>query len=82
MGIKFFNVRLLSKELKAAGITTHGNCSDSGIVWDDDNNEIQDRPDVQAVLQAHNPNGIISDTPSFNERLEAAELILNWLVDR
>jgi hypothetical protein len=45
----------LAKELIAAGITTHGNCNSNGVVLDDDGNEIQDRPDVKAVIAAHDP---------------------------
>lgn len=50
------NVQKLSLELRAAGISTHGNCNSSGVVWDDDNNEIQNRSDVAALLANHNPN--------------------------
>jgi len=49
------NTQKLSQELISAGITTHGNCNSAGIVWDDDNNEIQSRPDVAAIIAAHNP---------------------------
>lgn len=49
------NVSKLSKELISANISTHGNCNSDGVVWDDDNNEIQDRPDVQVVLEKHDP---------------------------
>lgn len=45
----------LSKELIAAGISTQGNCNSSGIVWDDNNNEIQTRPDVASIVAAHDP---------------------------
>jgi len=50
-----YNSFKLCSELRAAGITNHGNCNSNGVVWDDDNNEIQDRPDVAAVLAAHDP---------------------------
>lgn len=56
------NSTKLSAELRAAGITTHGNCNSNGIVWDDDNNEIQSRPDVASILANHNPN-----SPSWEE---------------
>jgi len=49
------NVTKLSQELVLAGITTHGNCNSNGVVWDDNNNEIQDRLDVKAVLAKHDP---------------------------
>lgn len=49
------NIGKLSKELVSAGITTHGNCNSNGVVWDDNNNEIQTRPDVAAIIANHNP---------------------------
>jgi hypothetical protein len=49
------NSAKLSKELIAAGISTDGNCNSSGIVWDDNNNEIQDRKDVAAIIAEHDP---------------------------
>lgn len=48
------NPNKLTKELTAAGIQTNG-CGTDGRVWDSDNNEIQDRADVKAVLAAHDP---------------------------
>lgn len=50
----------LSKELKLAGITTHGNCDSSGVVWSEDNlTQIQSRPDVAAIIAAHIANTAI-----------------------
>lgn len=49
------NAQKLSQELVSAGITNHGNCNSNGVVWDDDNNEIQTRPDVAAIITAHTP---------------------------
>lgn len=49
------NVNKLTKELIAAGISTHGNCNSKGVVWDDQNREIQDREDVKLLLKAHDP---------------------------
>ena len=49
------NTTKLAKELVLAGITTHGNCNSNGIVLDDNNNEIQDRKDVKAILAKHDP---------------------------
>ena len=49
------NANKLSKELVLAGITTHGNCNSNGVVWDDDNKEIQNRADVKAILAKHDP---------------------------
>jgi len=48
------NTRKLHKELLKAGIETCG-CDSNGIVWDKDNNEIQDHKDVVAVIAAHDP---------------------------
>lgn len=48
------NTKKLSKELSLAGIKSCG-CNSNGVVWDDDNNEIQDRPDVKAILVKHDP---------------------------
>ena len=58
------NSTKLAKELINAGITTHGNCNSNGIVWDDKDKEIQDREDVQAIIQAHDP------TPESVESIE------------
>lgn len=79
--MKTYNIQRLTHELRAAGITSHGNCSSDGVVWDDDNNEIQHRPDVRAILEAHDPapNPL---PPSVQERLEAAELFLGLLLDQ
>ena len=49
------NVIKLSQKLIASGITTHGNCNSNGVVWDDNNNEIQSRADVSAIITAHDP---------------------------
>ena len=56
------NVINLAQELRDAGITTHGNCNSNGVVWDDDNNEIQDRKDVKAILKKHDPTPIPEET--------------------
>jgi hypothetical protein len=44
----------LTQELLDAGIIT-GGCNSNGVVWDDKNNEIQDRKDVHAVVVLHDP---------------------------
>ena len=49
------NIYGLTKELITAGISKDGNCNSAGIVWDDDGNEIQNRSDVIAILEAHDP---------------------------
>ncbi len=48
------NVSKLTAELIEAGIQTNG-CDSNGVVWDKDNNQIQDQPDVKAVINAHDP---------------------------
>ena len=78
---KKYNIAILTQELRAAGISTAGNCSDTGIVWDDNNQEIQTRPDVAAILAAHNPDAVISQPPTLEERLEALELVTDMLMD-
>jgi len=69
------NVTKLSKELVAAGISTHGNCNSNGVVWDDENNEIQNRVDVKAIIAAHDPTPELGK-PSIEERLIKAEVEL------
>ncbi len=50
------NTRKLSKELIFAKIR-HGGVNEDGVVWSEDGKiEIQARPDVAAVIAAHNPN--------------------------
>jgi hypothetical protein len=78
---KKYNVMILTEELRAANISTAGNCSDIGIVWSDDGKEIQTRPDVVAILAAHNPDAILIQPPTFDERLEALELVTDMLMD-
>jgi hypothetical protein len=74
------NVAKLMKELEAAGIKT-GGCNSSGIVWDADGvTEIQDLPEVQAVLKAHDPSPD-AQPASIEERLEVAELIISMLME-
>ena len=76
-----YNIVILTQELRAAGISTAGNCSDTGIVWDDNGKEIQTRLDVVAILAAHNPDAILIQPPTFDERLEALELVTDMLMD-
>ena len=57
------NIKKLLSELRSTGISVNG-ISAEGIVWDDDNNEIQDRPDVKAVIAKHDP------TPEPEETLD------------
>ena len=60
------NVSKLHKELENAGVET-GGCNTNGIVWDKDNNEIQDRKDVKAVIKAHDPTPVPVET--FEEKI-------------
>jgi hypothetical protein len=74
------NSTKLDQELKAAGIQFSG-VNSQGVVWDLDGNEIQDRPDVLVILQAHDPIDYI--TP-IREALQAeAPMLLrnipNWV---
>ena len=78
---KKYNVMILTQELRKAGISTAGNCSDTGIVWSDDGKEIQTRPDVAAILAAHDPDALIPQPPTLDERLEALELVTDMLMD-
>lgn len=48
------NSTKLTEELRSAGIEISG-CNSSGIVWDLSGKEIQDRPDVLAVISLHDP---------------------------
>ena len=48
------NVYKLHLELEAANIEING-CDSNGIVWGKVNKQIQDLPDVQAILTAHDP---------------------------
>ena len=78
---KKYNIAVLTQELRAAGISIAGNCSDTGIVWGDDGKEIQTRPDVAAILAAHDPDALIPQPPTLDERLEALELVTDMLMD-
>lgn len=72
------NPTKLASELISAGIAISG-CNDLGIVWDEQGQEIQTRADVAAIIQAHDPAPVI--TASLQERLEAAELMIDLLLD-
>jgi hypothetical protein len=49
------NIQRLQKELAEAGISISG-CNSNGVVWDiDGSTEIQSRPDVSAIIAAHDP---------------------------
>ena len=71
---------MLSKELIAAGISKDGNCGDDGLVFDDNGLQIQTRPDVVAILAAHDPDAITPIQATLEERLKAAELLIELLL--
>ena len=79
--LKRYNPLTLSKELITAGISKDGNCGDDGLVFDDNGNQIQTRPDVVAILAAHDPDAILPQPATFEERMEAVELMVNLLLD-
>lgn len=56
-----YNIDKLFEELVTAGIKSSG-CNEHGIVWDDNNKEIQDRPDVKAIIAKHDPAPIPEET--------------------
>lgn len=78
--LKTYNLLKLSKELIAAGVCTDGNCGDDGVVFDDDGNQIQTRPDVVAILAAHNPDELVATPLTLEQRLEEAEKKINLLL--
>ena len=55
------NAEKLHMELVKTGIGISG-CNSNGVVWDDDNNEIQDRKDVKEILKKHDPTPIPIET--------------------
>ena len=55
------NVGKLTKELIEAGIKTCG-CNSKGVVWDDENKEVQDRAEVKAIIIKHDPTPIPVET--------------------
>jgi hypothetical protein len=70
-------------ELISAGIETNG-CNELGIVWDDDNNDISKRPDVAAIIKAHDPTPL-PPAPTLEEQmaiLKEQNTLLIKAVDR
>ena len=66
------DINKLSNELQKAKIIFSG-CNDAGVVWaEDGKTEIQKRPDVKAVIAAHDPTPE-DIPPSIEERLIKAE---------
>lgn len=54
------NDEKLFKELKSAGIDIIG-CNSKGVVWDNNNQEIQNRQDVKSIISAHDPIPFLED---------------------
>jgi len=77
------NSSKLDKELKEAGIKFSG-CNSNGVVFDG-YNEIQDRPDVRAVLDAHAPTPTVSKfkgkKPKDLKPDERNEILFGHLLD-
>lgn len=66
------NINKLSNELKQANISFSG-CNEAGVVWaEDGKTEIQNRPDVKAVIAVHDPAPDV-EKPSVEERLIKVE---------
>ena len=67
------NVYKLHEEIVSAGFEIGGVNSD-GIVWGVDGKEIQDMPEVQALIAAHDPTE--ETVVTLEEKIEALELKL------
>lgn len=76
-----YNIAKLSQELQNAGIA-FGTIDSRGWVRSSDFSIwIHERPDVAAVLAAHDPTPD-PEPPSLEDRLEMAELFLSLLLDQ
>ena len=64
--MKEINDRKLINELIEAGISING-CNSNGIVYDLEDNEIQDRADVAKIIKKHNSTPISVET--FEEKI-------------
>lgn len=69
------NVKKLTKELISAGISING-CNEFGIVWDTENNEIQDRADVAEVVALHNPTPEADSVIVYDKPIQAPDFIV------
>ena len=49
-------------------------------MFDDNGNQIQTRSDVVAILEAHDPDAILPQPATIEERVEAAELMINLML--
>ena len=79
-----YNFDKLRRELAAIGYTQIISLNSNGVVLariDGINEAIQDRPEVAAVLAAHDPTPD-PEPPSLQDRLEIAELFLSLLLDQ
>jgi len=70
--------RLLLR-LKELGIEDVSSCNSEGEVWTIDGTRIQDRPDVAAIIAAHDPTEIAE--PTVEEKLAALKLVVEMLMD-
>lgn len=70
-----YNVTKLHKELEAEGIVISG-CNIDGIVWDANGNEIQDAPEVQAVLAIHDPTPVLQAFIEFDLPVKAPDFVV------
>lgn len=79
-----YNFEKLRRELAAIGYTQIISINSDGVVIariDGIDEAVQYRPEVAAILAAHDPTPD-PDPPSLAERLEAAELFLGLLLDQ
>lgn len=75
-----YNLDKLERELRHAGIL-YSSIDSLGRVLSPDGMEwIHERPDVAAIIAAHDPTPD-PEPPSLAERLEAAELMIDLLLD-
>lgn len=80
------NPAQLYKELFEAGINVNG-CNSDGVIWDKDNNEIQGRADVKAIVLAHKPVVIIDQSvdqkmKDLEQRMTSIETKVNTLTTK
>lgn len=75
-----YNLAKLQRELRSAGIA-YSSIDSLGRVLSPDGMEwIHKRPDVAAIIAAHDPTPD-PDPASLEDRLEAAELMIDLLLD-
>lgn len=76
-----YNINKLSHELTKAGIAFGAIDSRGWVRSSDFAIWIHERPDVAAIIAAHDPTPD-PEPPTLQERLEAAELFLGLLLDQ